>query len=188
VSERLPSRQKALQLLKKNGCSNQVIQHCKVVADFAKKIAEKCRKKGFSVDVELVQVGALLHDIGRGKTHSVDHAVVGAEIAKSAGLPNSIISIIERHVGGGISKEEAEKLGWPLKSYVPETLEEKIVAYADKRIKGTRIVAIEQTIKKFSDELGWDHQSIKRLRKLHEEFMPLIEDFTADCYSTEEGS
>lgn len=184
MSEQLPTRQKALQLLKKSGCSDQVIQHCKVVTTLATEIAEKCRKKGLNVDVELVQIGALLHDIGRAKTHSVHHAIVGAKIAESAGLPNSIVRIIERHVGGGIDREEAKKLGWPPKSYIPKTLEEKIVSYADKQIEETRRVAVERTIEKFSKELGENHLSIKRLRKLHEEFLRLIGDFNASSHIT----
>ena len=46
----------------------------------------------------------------------------------------SVANIIKRHVGGGITPEEAERFGWPKDVYVPETLEEKIVSYADKRI------------------------------------------------------
>lgn len=179
MSEHLPSKRKVLQLLKKSGCSDQIIQHCKVVASLATQIAENCRKKGLDVDIKLVQIGALLHDIGRAKTHSVHHAVVGAKIAESAGLPNSVIRIIERHVGGGIDREEAEKLGWPPKSYIPQTLEEKIVAYADKQIEGRRRAPIERAIKKLSKELGSEHPSIKRLRKLHEEFLSLIGNFEA---------
>ncbi|MEM3442440.1 MAG: HDIG domain-containing protein, partial [Candidatus Bathyarchaeia archaeon] len=131
MSERLPSREKAIEILQKSGCLKNVIKHCEAVAEIALEIAKACKDKGFNVDLELVEIGALLHDIGRAKTHSVHHAVIGAEIAKSFGLPDPVISIIKRHVGGGITKEEAEALGWPKDVYVPQTLEEKIVAYAD---------------------------------------------------------
>lgn len=184
MSEQLPSRRKALQLLKKSGCSQQVIQHCRVVATLATEIAEICQKKGHNVDIELVQIGALLHDIGRAKTHSVDHAVVGAKIAESFGLPDSVVLIIERHVGGGVDREEAKKLGWPPKSYIPQTLEQKIVAYADKRIEGSRSIPIERTIERLSEELGGNHPSVERLRKLHEEFLSWIENFDSDNHFT----
>jgi len=181
VSERLPSTRMALRLLSRSGCSNKVIAHCKAVSALAVQIAKACEKNGLNVDIKLVQVGALLHDIGRSKTHSVNHVVVGAEIARSLNLPESIVYIIERHVGGGITIDEAKKLGWPVKSYLPQTLEEKIVNYADKLIEGPRRVRIERTIKKFSRELGEEHLSIKRVKKLHEEFSSLIGDF--DAYS-----
>ena len=177
MSERLPSREMAIRLLEKSGCSPNVIQHCKTVAKLAVKIARILQKKGYKVDIELVEIGALLHDIGRSKTHSVNHAIVGAKIAKSARLPDVITRIIERHVGGGIPQDEAEKLGWPNRSYVPETLEERIVAYADKLIEGNQRIPIDQTIAHFSRKLGKNHPSIARLRALDKEFQSLLGEF-----------
>jgi uncharacterized protein len=150
--------------------------HCKKVMQIAVQIAENCKKKGRDVNVQLVRIGALLHDIGRSKTHSVDHVIVGAQIAKELGLPNSLVSIIERHPGGGISRDEARKLGWPVKDYLPRTLEEEIVAYADKLIERSEIVGVEQTIRKLSKDLGVDHPTIRRIKQLHKELSPLVGD------------
>jgi uncharacterized protein (TIGR00295 family) len=119
-----------------------------------------------------VEAGALLHDIGRSKTHTVHHAVIGAEIARSAGLPDSLVSIIKRHVGGGITAAEAEKLGWPQDVYVPASLEEKIVSYADKLIENGRRAPIDVTIEKLSGELKCE--AAERVRKLYEEITNLI--------------
>jgi len=177
VNDQLPSKKKALELLFQSGCSQKVVKHCKAVAKVATEIAEACKKRGLDVDVKLVEIGAILHDIGRSKTHSVHHAVIGAEIAKSLGLLNAVIAIIERHVGGGITIEEAEKLGWPIKDYSPQTLEEKIVSYADKLVDGSRRVSIERTIKKFSKKIP--QSSIDGMKRLHEEFSSLIGDFDA---------
>ena len=174
MSEKLPSREQALQYLRRSGCSRYVIKHCKTVAELAVKIAKACKERGLDVNLELVEVGALLHDIGRSKTHTVHHAVAGAEIAKSLNLPKPIISIIKRHVGGGITTSEADRLGWPKDVYVPQTLEEKIVSYADKLIEGSRRVQIERTIEKFSEELS--PSAIVRVRRLHEEMSALIGD------------
>ncbi|MEM2994409.1 MAG: TIGR00295 family protein [Candidatus Bathyarchaeia archaeon] len=174
MSETPPSRNQALELLRKSGCSPNVIKHCVAVAETAVEIAKACKEKGLNVDLELVEIGALLHDIGRAKTHSVHHAVIGAEIAKSLGLPDQIISIIKRHVGGGITSKEAKKLGWPKDIYIPQTLEEKIVAYADKLIEGSKRVPIEETIKSLSKELP--PSAIARIQRLHNEMMALIGD------------
>lgn len=145
----------------------------------AVQIAENCKKKGLNVDIQLVRIGALLHDIGRAKTHSVDHVIAGVQIAKELGLPASIISIIERHVGGGISRDEAKKLGWPVKDYLPQTLEERIVAYADKLIERSEVVGVEQTIRKLSKDLGKDHPTIGRIKQLHKEFSSFVGDLGA---------
>jgi len=174
VSERLPSRQKAMELLKQSGCSPRVIQHCKIVAKLAVKIAKILQKKGYKVDVRLVEIGALLHDIGRSKTHDVNHAIVGARIANDFSLPEAVIKIIERHVGAGIPQNEAETLGWPKKSYMPQTLEERTVNYADKLIEGTHRVSMEHTIADFSRKMGKNHSAIARLKALDEEFQSLF--------------
>jgi uncharacterized protein len=177
VSEKLPTREQALQFLRQSGCRQNVIRHVETVSQLACKIAEACRERGYAVDLELVEIGGLLHDIGRGRTHSVHHAVIGAEIARSQRLPESVVSIIKRHVGGGITAREAKKLGWPEDVYVPRTLEEKIVCYADKLVEGSRRVPIEKTIDHFSYELP--PTAIERIWKLHEEMLVLVGD--CDC-------
>ena len=173
MGKRIPSPREALKILKDVGCPSNVIEHCKAVARLAVQIARKCAENGVSVDVELVHIGALLHDIGRSKTHEVHHAIIGAEIARSLGLSESIIAIIERHVGGGISSEEAVKLGWPKKNYIPESIEEKIVSYADKLIERAKVVSIDKTIERFKRELGPDHPAIERIRRIHKEISEL---------------
>jgi uncharacterized protein len=183
VTEKLPSPQMALKLLSESGCSKRVIAHCKAVSSLAVKFANSCKQKGLKVNVELVEVGALLHDIGRSKTHNVNHGIVGVEIAKSLNLSQSIISIIAHHVGGGITAKEAEKLGWPVKNYLPTTLEEKIVSYADKLIEGLKVVPIEKTLHSLSLDLGEDHPAIARIKRLHKELSPLIGDLDADSHS-----
>ena len=116
----IPRPDECLKLLKQAGCKKEVIFHCTAVRDVALRIAKKT-----NANIKLVEAGALLHDIGRSKTHGIKHAVQGAKIAKKLGLPNEIINIIERHVGAGLSAKEAKKLGLPEKNYIPETLEEK---------------------------------------------------------------
>jgi uncharacterized protein len=176
----LPTRLEALNLLAKAGCSPNVIAHCESVSALAVRIAKASEKRHLKVDVSLVEISALLHDIGRSKTHSIDHAIIGGEIAHLFGLSKSVILVIERHAGGGISREEAKKLGWPVKDYLPNTIEEKLVCYADKRIEGQRIVPIERVIKMYAAVLGNNHSTIKRIWQLHHEIKAAIGNFTED--------
>jgi len=173
VSGKIPSLREALEILKASGCSPRVIRHCKAVSDLAVRIAQKCRKNGIDVDLDLVRIGALLHDIGRSRTHSVHHPIIGAEIARSFNLPEKIVRIIKRHLGGGLTAKEAMELGWPGEDYLPETIEEKIVTYADKLIDGEKVVPIQETIKKLSRRLGANHPSIERILNLHKEIRSL---------------
>ena len=172
MNNKLPSREQAIQLLRENHCQPIVIRHCEVVAELALEIADKLEKKGLKVDRELVEVGALLHDLGRSKSHGIDHGVIGANIASSAGLPEPLVKIIKRHVGGGIIADEAESFGWPKDVYVPVTLEEKIVSYADKLIDLSKRVPIDLEIKKLQSE--HKDEPAERVRKLHEEITSLL--------------
>jgi uncharacterized protein len=148
--------------------------HCEAVAKLAKETAEICQQKGLKVNVELVEIGALLHDLGRSKTHSVHHVVAGVEIAKKVGLPESVLAIIKRHVGGGITTAEAAELGWPEDNYVPVTLEEKIVSYADKLVETSERVPIEMTINKLREEKL--DAAAERVQKVHVEIAQIVGD------------
>ena len=125
-----------IELLKKENTPENVIDHCKAVCRKAMEIAANFD----NADKDLIRKGALLHDIGRSKTHGIEHAIEGVKIAKKYGYSQDVLNIIERHIGAGITAEEAEKLGLPKKSYIPQTLEEKIVAHADNLISGSEEV------------------------------------------------
>jgi tRNA (cytidine56-2'-O)-methyltransferase len=140
-ARRLPSRDECIELLREHGCGEDVIAHSLAVASLAVRFARKCE-----ADVDLVEAGALLHDLGRCKSHGIDHAVRGAEVAKELKLPDQIVRIVERHIGGGIDRAEAKKLGLPVKDYTPETLEEKIVSHADNLIAGTKRTTVKEAV------------------------------------------
>lgn len=158
----MPTPKECINYLKNSGCSEEVIRHCRAVRNVAIRIAKKA-----NADVNLVEAGALLHDIGRSKTHDIRHAVEGVKIAKELGLPDIIINIIKRHIGAGLESEEAELLGLPAKDYIPETLEEKIVCHADSLIDNNRKQNIEKTIEKAL--LEGHKEYARRLVSLHKE-------------------
>ena len=128
-----------MQHLRENGCDETVVRHCVAVSALAVKIAKRCR-----ADVRLVEIGGLLHDLGRCKSHTLTHAVEGARIANSLKLPPELVKIIERHIGAGIKPNEAAKLGLPRKDYTPRSLEEKIVAHADNLISGDERTTVKE--------------------------------------------
>ena len=144
----IPSHAECIRILKDMGAPDILIEHSKAVAELAKEIAELI----MDANIELVEAGALLHDLGRIKTQGIDHGIVGAEMAKELALPEEIQHIIENHIGGGITEEDAKKLGLPQKNYVPSTLEEKIVSHADNLIDGTVRRTVESYIRKLVDE------------------------------------
>jgi uncharacterized protein len=152
--------------LEELGCPRRVIDHCIAVLNKALEIADKAQVK---TDREVISEGALLHDIGRCRTNGVEHALVGAKIARGLGVREEVVRVIERHIGAGIPRDDAVELGLPPRDFIPESPEEKIVAYADNLTLGTRYLSFEESLGKFKNILGRGHPAINRLRALHEE-------------------
>lgn len=160
-----PNEEEALSILEKEGTAPQVIEHCKTVARQAAVFSEKASSKGMVVDRELVTIGALLHDIGRSKTHEPSHGFVGGKLLRDIGVDERIVKIAERHVGAGIPADEAKTLGLPERDFIPETIEEKIVCYADKVAFGTRIGTAREVVAQLEEQLGAAHPAIERLKR-----------------------
>lgn len=154
-----------IEILKKVNCPENVINHSKAVC----KKALEMSKDFNDVDKELIKTGALLHDIGRSKTHGIIHAIEGAKIAKELGFDERVCNIIERHIGAGIDENEAVKLNLPKKSYVPQTLEEKIVAHSDNLISGSEEVDLDFVIAKTRKKVDNPEPKVKKLIALHKE-------------------
>lgn len=169
----LPSREEAIRILRSVGCPDNVIRHCLRVAKLATRIARACLRAGLSVDLALVEAGALLHDMGRARVRGIYHAFVGAEMARELGLDERLVRLIARHTGG-VRPSVAEEMGWPPGEYAPETLEEKIVAYADKLVEGRRILPFKEALARLKEELGPGHPAIRNLARIHEELKPIM--------------
>ena len=159
----LPSRKDCLKALREAGCDSAVIEHCKRISRLAKKIASLC-----GADERLCELGGLLHDIGRGRTHDIDHGHVGGQILREKGFPAVLAGIVEKHVGAGIAKDEAKEIGLPARSYVPKTLEERVVAHADNLAEEGKIDVLIDQMK----ERGL-LTAAKRIRRLHDELSEL---------------
>lgn len=92
-----------------------------------------------------IVAAAMLHDIGiiatdapsihcHGTEHYLRHGILGAAILRKAGAPEWLARVAERHTGTGITAEDIAEnhLPMPPGDYMPETLLEQLVCYADK--------------------------------------------------------
>jgi len=118
-------------LLRKAGVPEDDISHGIKVAEKALEIA---RRTGLKLDMELVGRGALFHDLGKALTHAIEHGQIGAEMGKDLGLPEAITAIMEKHIRGGLTEEEARELGLSVKDYTLRSIEERVVIYADRLV------------------------------------------------------
>lgn len=139
-----------------------LVNHSKAVAERALKIAEK-----FNVDKQFIYEAAMLHDIGifmtdtpkfdcNGTYPYIAHGYLGRELLEKEGLPIHAL-VCERHTGVGITREEIiiKNLPLPHRDMIPITLEEKIIAYADKFFSkesdgSVRMRTVEEIIKDLS--------------------------------------
>lgn len=119
-----------------------LLQHSRDVARRALQVADRHPELG--LNREFLLEAAMLHDIGitlvdapgihcHGTEPYIRHGLMGGQILRQEGLPMHARAA-ERHTGTGITREAIEKQGLPLPpaDYVPETLEEQVVCYADK--------------------------------------------------------
>jgi len=129
-------------LLREGGCSEKVITHCRAVRDIALGYAAL----NSLVRVDLVREGAMLHDIGRGTTHTILHAQHGADLLRARGISEEIARIVECHTGAGLTADECTLLRLSPRDCMPLTTEQKIVTHADNLIDGRKRVIIEESI------------------------------------------
>jgi uncharacterized protein len=151
---------------------NQILEHARIVHDVSLFLAGLFPNDN-SIDREVIELGAILHDVGRSRTRKVvEHGVKSGEIIREQGFPEPVARIGETHVGVGIADSEASALGLPRRNLIPETIEERIVCYADNLLyylpeqDRHELKDTETVVERFSKELGEDYG--KRARNFME--------------------
>ena len=128
---RIPTKQQCLKILKDNNVPDNIIAHSKAVCKVAIKIVDLLEKGGISVNKDLVAAASLLHDIK--KLSPNDHVIEGYGFVKSLGFPE-VALVMRKHGLSNLEKDDC----------IPKTWEEKIVFYADKRVKNDKIVSVDE--------------------------------------------
>ena len=110
----------------------------------ARKALKIWKEKELALNPHDIYCAALLHDIGVVNCHAPDihafgslpylrHGLEGEAILKVHGL-DQYARVCATHIGAGITSHEILKNNLPLppKDFLPETLLEKLICYADK--------------------------------------------------------
>ena len=122
------------------------------------------------LDAQFVEEAAMLHDLGIFRTDApgiqcfgsepyICHGRLGAEILRKEGYERHA-RVCERHTGAGITCKEIIAQGLPLphQDFLPETMEEKVICYADKFFSKTHldreksIEKAEKSLAKFGED------------------------------------
>lgn len=156
-----------------------LIAHSEDVARLALEIVDAHPELG--ADRLFVEQAAILHDIGiyltdapgidcHGAEPYIRHGYLGAELLRSLGLPRHA-HVAERHTGAGLTMEEIRERGIDLPEgiYVPMSVEERIVCYADKFFSKTRLGKRKSLDKVRTSLLRHGEASLARFDALHRE-------------------
>ncbi|HIW44707.1 MAG TPA: HDIG domain-containing protein [Candidatus Prevotella stercoripullorum] len=157
-----------------------LLKHSKAVADKAIAIAEAHPE--LPIDRQFLLEAAMVHDIGIIKTNAPDiqcfgtepyirHGVLGAEMMRAEGYPLHA-RVCERHTGAGLSLNEIEEQSLPLphEDLLPETLEEKLICYADKFFSKTRLDR-EKTLEQAERSVAkHGEEGLRRFKEMEEIF------------------
>lgn len=156
------------------------LKHCRQVADLALEIM---RRKNLPLDEKSVEEAAMLHDIGifltdapgidcHGCEPYIMHGVAGGKLLREEGFSEQTARVAERHTGAGIDEEDIARQGLPLPpgNYMPESLLERLVCYADKFYSKSGEMRRKPMEKVVASMEKISPSTLERFCKLREEF------------------
>lgn len=135
-----------------------LVEHGEAVFRKALEIAQNNPQK--KADISFLKEASFLHDVGVTLTYAPDigcfgekpyllHGVIGREILENEGFAKHAL-VCERHVGVAITAQEIKEknLSLPERDMIPLSVEEEIIALADKFFsKASKDFSREKTIK-----------------------------------------
>ncbi len=160
-------------------CDNELkriyLVHAQNVTALALELA--ARHPELHLDTDFIEEAAMLHDIGIFLTDAprihcfgdkpyICHGYLGAELLRSEGFPHHA-AVCERHTGTGLTKEQILREGWPLpaRDFVPVTMEEQLICFADKFYSKTKFLEQARTLQ----------QVVESMQKISDESVKKVE-------------
>ncbi len=141
---RIPDRAGCMDILAWQAVPANVVAHCQAVAALATRLGDAWnRSTGAGLDLALVQAGALLHDMAKGKPH---HADWGRAVLLELGCPD-VAEVVGSHMclpAGGSAQID----------------ERALVYYADKRLKGAGVVTLEERFAPSKERFAHDPDAL----------------------------
>lgn len=158
-----------------------LLRHSHAVAEEALAIAHR---HTLSLGDDEIVNAAMLHDIGIIRTNAsgigcyglapyLCHGVIGADMLRACGADEKYALVCERHTGAGLTSREIVDRNLSLppdRSYMPESLLEKLICYADcfysksGDMQRKDIERVRRSMEKFGPEV------LVRFEGLHRQF------------------
>jgi uncharacterized protein len=159
---KLPSRQKCLEIIRQCHMPAHILRHSLATEKVAVFLAHKLAEKGIDIDIELVERSALLHDLFRvcdcrlADFSWFDQPVTEQDKQKWKKLKSKFANLYHEDACFEYFKHEYPQLALVIRrhKYIaindendkPETWEQKLVYYADKRAMHDKIVTLKQRL------------------------------------------
>jgi putative nucleotidyltransferase with HDIG domain len=160
---KIPTVEQCYELMKQCYMPRHVIRHCEVTADFAVELAKKIAENGIEVDIDFVHRACLLHDIMRAcdfhepLDDMFDEPISKKDREKWQQLSQQCEGLRHEDAAYEFLKNQYPELALAIKKHaykslleetaMPQTIEEKIVYYADKRIMHDKVVPLAERLK-----------------------------------------
>ena len=130
---RVPSKGECMDLMRRYNGMENMIRHCIRVAEVALAISTALNRRGENLNLNLVEAGALLHDITKAESldSGEDHSLTGYRLLRKLGYKR-IAEIVRQHVC--LLKDPD----------LPRISEEEVVNYSDKRVLDDQIVTLRE--------------------------------------------
>ena len=150
---KIPQERECLKILEEVKLPEHIVAHSKAVCRVALEVAENLERRGVEVNKGIIIASALLHDVKKLEPY---HEKAGARFLEERGL-KEIAKVVRKHC-----------LNIDVK---PETIEEKIVFYADKRVNEDKIVSLEERFKYLKEKYGISDDFYHYTKKIEEELI-----------------
>lgn len=157
-----------------------LLTHSESVAEKALDVAR--RHPEFGLDEDFLYEASMLHDIGifqtnapaihcYGTEHYMRHGLLGGQLLRSEGLPQ-YARVAERHTGTGLTAETilSQHLPLPAQDFLPETLEEQVVCYADKFFSKTHLDRVRTPEQVLASLQRFGEDGLQRMRLWLQQF------------------
>lgn len=133
----------------------------------------------------MVEEAAMLHDIGifltdapgihcHGTAPYIAHGYLGADLLRKEHFSEATARVAERHTGSGITPADITDQHLPLpadRSYMPESLLERLICYADKFYSKSGDIHKEKSLEKVISSMAkHGADTLERFMLLHREF------------------
>jgi uncharacterized protein len=150
----IPSHHQCLELMAAHGMLPNIREHSFRVMEVAVFLGEALAEAGFDLNLPLVTVGALLHDLGKTQCLGTcnNHAELGAGILDALGYPH-VAQVVREHVylDGSIMDPR------PLR-------EAEVVNYADKRVLHEAVVTLKVRFADLKVRYGTTAEALARIQ------------------------